>query len=72
MKALDEVKEELAHEYGFKSWRDMYLYTDLPGDALIDEVAKRYAAEALKEAIERLAFGGANRNMIVDLINELK
>ena len=52
MKTIDQVKEDLAHDYDFRSWREMFLYTDMPGDLLIDKVAKRYAAEALRSASE--------------------
>lgn len=88
MKTLQNVKEDLAHEYGFKSWRDMYLYTLMSADELIDEVAKRYAAEAIKgfaQCITQIVGPeGKHKGWLVDvakgdkflkdnnLINELK
>lgn len=53
MRTIDKVKEELAHEYGFKSWRDMYLYTLISADELIDEVAKRYATECVSTLLNK-------------------
>lgn len=78
MKTIDQVKEDLAHEYGFKTWRDMYLYTLISADKLIDEVAKRYAAEVAGEVIlicEEHSTGLHKEDALaitLNLINELK
>lgn len=83
MKTLDQIKDDLAHEYGFKTWRDMYLYTLISADKLIDEVAKRYAAEAIQEAADRARTkktgnsgsyydASVDKQSILNLINELK
>ena len=79
MKTLQTIKNEVAKEEGYENWNEATGLVDGDTDTciieeygLVDKVAKRYAAQALKEASERVSFGGANRNMILDLINELK
>lgn len=56
MKALSEIKDEVAEAAGYKNW-DFLMYTFAGFGAHVqpytDEVANRYAEEALKEAAEK-------------------
>lgn len=72
MKTLQNVKEDLAHEYSFKTWRDMYLYTDLPGGALIDKVATLYAIGVIRAIADKFNYRSEAWKTIMDTIKELK
>lgn len=72
MKTLDEVREDLAHDYDFRSWREMFLYTDLPGDALIDKVATLYAIGVIRAIADKFNYRSEAWKTIMDTINELK
>lgn len=63
MKTLPEIKNEVAQHYSKRSWDEMNAYDFEYGvgaskiytsEELMDIVAKQYAAQALKEAAERV------------------
>lgn len=53
MKNLEQIKEEYAKELAYESWWE--LSQSIPGveacDIVVDEIAKRYATEYAKEAL---------------------
>lgn len=82
MKTLLNVKDEVAQEFGYGDWDESYLWDDVT-NSMIDEVAKRYAAEAIQEAADRARTkktgnsgsyydASVDKQSILNLINELK
>lgn len=56
MKTLDEIKEEVAKERGYQSFDEMMWFNDdLIREDTLDAIAKRYAAEVAKQALEDAA-----------------
>lgn len=60
MKTLEEVKNDIAHEYGSKDYRKDFEYgmglnKFMDEWEFMDKVAKRYATEAIKSDRERVA-----------------
>jgi len=49
MRTIEETKDEVAQEIGYKDWED-YTYNN-NADLLCDAVAKRRAEDAIKEAL---------------------
>ena len=72
MRTLDQIKDDLAHDHDFKTWREMFLYTDMPGDLLIDKVAEYYAIEVIRAAAYKFNYRSEAWKTIMDTINELK
>ncbi len=88
MKTLSEIKDEVAVNNEYADWCqiDMTENSDLECEAIkatmLDEVAKRYAEEALKEAAERAPWAGdcevskvcksKIESSILNIIKELK
>lgn len=80
MKTIQEIKEEVAGLYKVlegkdwhirnKTWKETCLggYEGL--NAIVDEVAKRYAIEAIKECAKRAKIEGINRGMNIAFIDE--
>lgn len=60
MKTLSEVKNEIAQKEGYDNWEDVCALVNEDMEpviidyGLVDEVAKLYAEEALKELSERI------------------
>lgn len=52
MKSIEGIKDEVAIEYGWKSWKSCY-GDDGITNTMIDEVAKRYAQSQTQEIIEQ-------------------
>lgn len=87
MKTLLNVKDEVAQDFTYGNWDDAYRWDGIT-NSMIDEVAKRYAAEAIKgfaKCIKRVVTQeGEHREWLIDiekcnkflkdynLINELK
>lgn len=56
MKTLYEIKEEVAKALGHNGWGRMMLIMDgYVGEVTVDMVAKRYAIEVAKQALEDAA-----------------
>lgn len=45
IKSLQQIKDEVAREYGYKNWIDLYLFKG--SEPIIDRVAERYAEQKL-------------------------
>lgn len=77
MKTLLNVKDEVAQEFGYGDWDESYLWDDVT-NSMIDEVAKRYAAEVAGEVTlicEEHSTGLHKEDALaitLNLINELK
>ena len=83
MKELQEIKNEVAKEKHYGDWGCL-MAADVFGagcvnDDLIDEVAKRYAEEALREAAKRAEAEDnsdcpptVEKDSILNIIKELK
>ena len=85
MKTLQEIKDDVAEKAGYKNW-DFFLYTFSGANLAIviklnNEVAKRYAEEAIKVAAENATvedpefcegYPMVDKSSILDLVNELK
>lgn len=72
MRKLSEIKDEVAREKGFFNWQDYYSLVFVSEES-IDEVAKRYAQEALTEATDKaqlkLIDTHSNKSKIIDKYN---
>lgn len=51
MKTLEEIKDEVAQEHGWKNWSSCYGEDGIT-NSIINEVAKRYAKEVAREALK--------------------
>lgn len=51
MKTLEEIKDEVAQEYGWKNWSSCYGEDGIT-NSIINEVAKRYAKEVAMQALK--------------------
>lgn len=71
MKTIQEIRDEVAKEIGFKNWVNMIHIYDGVTTSVTDAVAKRYAEEALKEAHSRI-MSGENRFIINQIVKGLK
>ena len=52
MKTLDEIRNEIAKENGYKDWDDLhdfYVKINSPFNIILDEVARRYAKEVAQD-----------------------
>lgn len=82
MKTLQEIKDEVAYYHDYKNWAEVDGDFGRNDYFMIDEVAKRYAEEALKEAAERAPWAGdcevskvcksKIESSILNIIKELK
>lgn len=54
MKTLQQIKEEVARDYGWESWTSCCAY-DFVTITMIDEVSKRYAKETAMQALKNAA-----------------
>lgn len=80
MKTIQEIKDEVAAEGGYKTW-DLLHYAFAGYGKQIerfsDKVAKRYAEEALREAAEirhEFSYGivAIDKKSVLNLLKELK
>ncbi|MVW93668.1 hypothetical protein FCL53_17030 [Elizabethkingia meningoseptica] len=54
MKTLDQIKDEVAKEFGYSSFENSIFYGEID-IRIIDEVAKRYAREVAQASLEKAA-----------------
>lgn len=62
-KTIEEIKDEVAIEYGWKSWKSCYGEDGIT-NTMIDEVAQRYAQSQTQELQEQNA-------ELVEMFNEI-
>lgn len=79
MKTINEIKDEVAMDHGYKDFYTMQFPYDMVCEEDINEIAKRYAEEALKEAANCVSGWPSKpkteseiEESILSLINELK
>ena len=76
MKTLEEIKDEVAQEYGWKNWSSCYGEDGIT-NSIINEVSKHYAKEVAREALmnasshfdEKTSLGQISINVITSESN---
>jgi len=65
MKTLEEIKNEVAIEHGYRDWNHVLLESSLVTiESLMDGVTRRYALEVAKEALKNAAENVDFRNFL--------
>lgn len=74
MKTLQEIKDEVAYYHDYKNWAEPEEDFGSEDYKMIDEVAKRYAEDVLKEVISKayIMSDSKQRVDLIDILNIIK